>query len=62
MGTGEDSYYARVEITSVGDQLSQAKVIKIDPNAVQGFASVGAKVKLYMLKEDLAAPSGTTKK
>lgn len=62
VGTGEDSYYARVEITSVGDQLSQAKVIKIDPNAVQGFASVGAKVKLYMLKEDLAAPSGTTKK
>ena len=53
VGTGSSSYYARVEIVSVGDQLSEAKVLQIDPNATQGFASIGAKVRLHKLKEDL---------
>ncbi len=60
-GMGSDSYYARVEIISVGDQLSQAKVIKIDPNATQSFASVGAKVKLYKFKETLDAEAAAAK-
>jgi hypothetical protein len=53
VGTGSSSYYGRVEIVSVGDQLSEAKVLQIDPNATQGFASIGAKVRLFKLKEDL---------
>lgn len=53
VGTGASSYYGRVEIVSVGDQLSEAKMIQIDPNSTQGFASVGAKVRLYKLKETL---------
>lgn len=63
VGTGSSSFYARVEIVSVGDQLSEAKVLKIDANATQGFASVGAKVRLHKLVEDVQAErSAATKK
>ncbi len=61
-GIGADSYYGRVEITSVGDQLAQAKVIQIDPNASQGFASVGAKVIAYKTHEVLASEAAAAAK
>lgn len=60
-GTGEDSLYATVVVTSVGDNLSNVKVTQINPNSVMMKAQTGAKVRLSRLHEDIeAADSKTT--
>lgn len=59
-GTGEDSYYATITVTSVGDNLSNAKVVTISPNSVERKALTGAKVRLSRLHEDIEAAQPAT--
>lgn len=55
VGLGEDSYYATVEVVSVGDELSRVKVVEFAPNSMQRRALVGGKVVLDKLREQIEA-------
>lgn len=55
VGLGEDSYYATVEVVSVGDELSRVKVVEFAPNSMQRRAVVGGKVVLDKLHEEIEA-------
>lgn len=61
-GTGSSSYYAKIVVSSVGDNLSEAKVVEISPTSPNGRAEVGAKVRLSRLHEEIPAEEnkGTT--
>lgn len=62
VGLGEDSFYATVEVVSVGDELSRVKVVQFAPNSMQKRALVGGKVVLEKLFVPLSEESSAKTK